>query len=312
MGNSFMEFPIQDRYYKYSHYLKNKFGEKVYKVSVDAGFTCPTRDGTISTGGCIYCNNTSFSSSDRQIDSLDEQITKGIQRLKKRNVNKYLVYFQSYTNTYAPVKRLESLYKKALQYQGVVGICIGTRPDCIDNRTLALLQDINQDKYVSLEIGIESVYDKTLEWVNRGHDFQTTRKTIQAIKKKDIHVSGHYILGFPTETRQEMMDSADHLNRLEIDAVKLHHLHIVKNTKLAEIYKQEPFELFTDQEWIDFVVEYLERLRGDIVIQRLIGDAQGDTLTAPRWEMNKFQVLAAIKERLKQRDSYQGARFENN
>ncbi|MCF7886108.1 MAG: TIGR01212 family radical SAM protein [Candidatus Marinimicrobia bacterium] len=303
-----MNFPLEHRYYKYSYYLKNKFGEKVYKVPVNAGFTCPTRDGHLGTGGCIYCNNASFSPTDRDIKSIDEQIEAGIQRLQKRNIYKYLIYFQSYTNTYAPCQKLEKLYRKALDYKGVVGLCIGTRPDCVGKDVLSLLNNINQDTYISLEIGIESVYNKTLEWVRRGHDFQTTQAAIARIKEKNIHVSGHYILGFPTETKKEMLASAEKINRLQIDAIKLHHLHIVKNTKLAKIYKKSPFELFSAPEWINLIVEYLERLDAGIVIQRLMGDARGDTLIAPQWDMNKFQILSAIKDKLAARDSHQGGK----
>ena len=305
-----MEFPIEHRYHKYSYYLKNKFGEKVYKVPVDAGFTCPTRDGSKGTEGCIYCNNTSFSPTDIKQKNVDQQIQAGIKRLRQRNVNKYLIYFQSYTNTYAPADSLERLYTAALDYEGVVGLCIGTRPDCISNDVLALLADLNKDTYVSLEIGIESIYDKTLKWVKRGHDYQTTKDSIAKIKTKNIHVSGHYILGFPTENGTEMLASAEELNRLGIDAVKLHHLHIVKNTRLAEMFKNKTFKLFSEQEWINLITEYLERLKGKIVIQRLMGDARGDTLLAPEWEMNKFQILSAIREQLAQKDSYQGAKVE--
>jgi hypothetical protein len=305
-----MEFPLEHRYYRYSYYLKKKFGEKVYKVSVDAGFTCPTRDGTLGTTGCIYCNNASFSPADRKVETIDTQIEQGINHLKKRGINKFLVYFQSYTNTYAPPAKLRKIYSTALEYEGVVGICIGTRPDCIDGEVLNLLDAFNKKTYVSLEIGIESVYDKTLQWAKRGHDFTTARRVIKKIKQKDIHVSGHYILGFPTESREEMLASAAEINKLNIDAIKLHHLHIVKNTELANIYKKSPFKLFTAEEWIDFVVEYLEHLKSDIVIQRLMGDARGETLIAPQWQMNKLEILNAIKKKLAGEDSYQGAKTE--
>lgn len=305
-----MTCPFKNRYNKYSDYLKDKFGEKVYKVSVDAGFTCPTRNGTISTGGCIYCNNSSFSPGNRSAADIDQQIENGIHRLKKRNINKYLVYFQSYTNTYAPIENLEKIYKKALQYDGVVGVSIGTRPDCIDEKVLALLDEINADTYVSVEIGIESIYDKTLQWANRGHDYQITKNTIAKLKTRDLHVCGHYILGFPTESRAEMLASTAELNRLGIDALKLHHLHIVKNTKLAKIYKNKRFRLFSEEEWINFVVEYLQHLKSEIVIQRLMGDAQGDTLIAPKWEMNKFQILSSIKNKLIEQDAYQGSKLK--
>ena len=301
-----MKFPVEERYYKFSRFLKNKFGEKVYKISLDAGFTCPTRDGTLGEKGCLYCNNSSFSEPEKSSKSVNNQVQEGIERLKQRNINKYLAYFQNYTGTYAPIDKLERVYKEALNHPGIVGINIGTRPDCIDKNVLKLLQDINQDYYVTLEIGIESVYDKTLKWCNRGHNFQTTQKAIRKAKTSGLDVVGHYILGFPTENRQEMNESADILTQLPLDGLKLHHLHIVKNTSLAQRYRQDPFDLFTAQEWIDFIANYLEHLRSDIVIHRLKGDARQDTLIAPEWNKNKFQIIEGIQNILAKRDSWQG------
>ncbi len=219
-----------------------------------------------------------------------------------------MAYFQSYTNTYAPIKKLEQLYKDALDFPEIVGLCIGTRPDCLNNDVLNLLSEINKDTYVSLEIGIESVYDKTLKWVNRGHDFKTTISAIERSANKGIHTSGHYILGFPTETIEEMLDSASILNSLPIDALKIHHLHIVKNTKLAKEFESKQFHLFTETEWVSFICDYLEILRSDIVIQRLVGDAQGDTLIAPHWKTQKTIILESILKEFFKRNTYQGIR----
>ncbi len=304
-----MQFPFEDRYHRYNRYLKDTFGEKVYRISLDAGFTCPTRDGTLGTDGCLYCNNASFAPQKRDTPppSIETQLQLAMPHLReKRKVKKVLAYFQAYTNTYAGVEHLRELYNKALQFPGVVGICIGTRPDCVGQTVLNLLQELNRDHYVSVELGIESVYDKTLQWVNRGHDFQQTRRAIQQCHQVGLHVSGHYILGFPTESRSEMIAAPHLLNALPLDAIKIHHLHIVKNTPLASLYHQSPFDLFSTREWITLVCDFLERLRGDIVIQRLVGDARGDTLIAPRWKLSKMQIINAIIAELAQRHSYQG------
>jgi radical SAM protein (TIGR01212 family) len=230
---------------------------------------------------------------------------------KKHQENKYFAYFQSYTNTYAPVDVLKKLYREALDFPEIVGLVIGTRPDCLPEDVLNLLSDISKDVYVSLELGIESVYDKTLKWVNRGHDFATTEKAVQKAHAKNINVAGHYILGFPTETRQEMLDSAKIINKLPLEGLKIHHLHIVRDTPLAKIYQENPFDLFHEDEWVDFIVEYLENLRPDLVIERLVGDAMGDTLIAPQWRSSKTQILESIRNNLEEKGSNQGGKYES-
>jgi len=303
-----MQFPREERYNRYNRYLRERFGAKVYRISLEAGFTCPTRDGTLGTTGCIYCNNASFVVPERASQtSITTQLQQAIPRLRqKRKVKKFLAYFQAYTNTYAPVDRLAELYNEALRFPAVVGICIGTRPDCVGPDVLELLQEFNRDHYVSVELGIESVYDKTLRWVKRGHDFEQIQKAVAECHQAGLHVSGHYILGFPMESRAEMIAAAGILNALPLHALKLHHLHIVRNTPLADLYRQKRFKLFNAREWVGLVCDFLERLRGDIVIQRLVGDALGDTLIAPCWKMSKLQIINAVVAELAQRDSYQG------
>ena len=288
--------------------MRKKFGEKVYRISVDCGFTCPTRDGKLGTGGCLYCNNASFAPQHQnKIVPVKEQIAAGIERLYKyRKIKKFLVYFQAYTNTYAPIEKLRRLYFEAIDFPEVAGIIIGTRPDCIDDDILKLLQEISHKKDVSIEFGIESVYDKTLEWVNRGHNFKTTMQAIKKAKESGLHVGGHYILGFPTESRKEMLASAGIINNLGIDAIKIHQLHVVKNTELAKLYQKKPFPVFNEEQWIKLVCDFLEQLDPGIVIQRLVGDAKGDTLIAPQWKQSKIEVLQAIKNELKTRNSFQG------
>lgn len=310
-----LPFPTEHRYYRYSQYIKDKFGKKVFRIGLDCGFTCPVRDGKISYGGCLYCNNSSFSAnSNGEQKSVKEQIAQTLSKnknSKKYKGNKYFAYFQSYTNTYAPLKELEKLYRESLDFPEIEGLIIGTRPDCLPNSVLDLLQDISQDYYVSLELGIESVYDKTLEWVNRGHDFATTEKAINRSAAKNINVSGHYILGFPTETRQEMLDSAKIINNLPLTGFKIHNLHIVKNTPLAKVYEKKPFKLFGEEEWISFICDYLERLRSDLVIERLVGDALHDTLIAPYFPSQKTLIIENIRRELEKRNSYQGGRIES-
>jgi radical SAM protein (TIGR01212 family) len=222
-----------------------------------------------------------------------------------------LAYFQAYTNTYGSVKYLEKLYRSVLDIPDVVGILIGTRPDCINDDILTLLHDISQHIYVSIEYGIESVYDKTLLWAHRGHNFDRTRRAIEQTKQFGLHVAGHIIFGFPTETRDEILQSAAILNNLELDALKIHHLHVVKQTALADLFAQSPFPLFTEREWIKLVCDFLERLRPDIVIQRLVGDAKPGTLIAPKWKIPKVELLRKIREELELRQSFQGYRLSH-
>lgn len=309
-----LPFPIEDRYFRYNYYLKQTFGGKVYRISLDAGFTCPTRDGTLGYGGCLYCDNRSFSPNYRKnLLPISQQLLQGIERLRKvRNANKFLAYFQSFTNTYAPVEKLDKLYREALKVPDIVGICIGTRPDCVNDEIFELLEEINKEVYVSIEFGIESVYDKSLKWADRGHTFEKTKWAIQKANEYGLHVAGHYILGFPTETKEEMLKSTEIINTLGVKALKIHHLHIVNGSRLAEVYKQKPFHLFNEYEWIEFVCSFLERLNPKIVIQRLMGDALSGTLLAPKWEMSKGEILRKIKKELESRGSYQGSEIIMN
>lgn len=306
-----LPFPIKDRYYRYSYFLKKKFGTKVYKIGVDAGFTCPTRDGTLGTRGCLYCNNLSFSVDRREgLKPLREQIIESIEKLKeKKKANRFLVYFQAYTNTYAPVEKLEELYAEALSFRDVVGLCIGTRPDCVNDRIFGMLSELNRDYFISIEYGVESVYDRNLDWAQRGHDFKTSVRAIEEAKRYGLDVAVHIIFGFPGESKQDILLSADKINVLPVDSIKIHNLHVVRNTPLEEYYRSRPFKLFSEEEWVETVVDFLERLRPDIVVQRLIGEAKNDTLVAPVWERSKSWVLSRIKDELVRRGTFQGYRY---
>jgi len=306
--NSPLPFPIEERYYRYSRYLRDRFGTRVSRIPIDAGFSCPTRDGTLGYDGCIYCNHASFApAAGEEKLSVAAQIDRWLET--RRPGRRYLAYFQSYTNTYKPVEELRRLYRSALQREEIIGLAIGTRPDCVPEDVLDLLAELARETYVSLELGVESVYDKTLDWVQRGHDFATTVDAVRRAKAHNLHVSGHLILGFPTETEREILQSADAINRLGPDALKIHHLHIVQNTRLAERYAEKPFPLFSETEWISLVASFLERLDPAIVIQRLCGDALGDSLIAPQWQLPKPELIRRIRAELQRRGTHQGYRF---
>ena len=306
-----LPFPIEEKYFHYSRYLHDRFQTRVYRVSIDAGFTCPTRDGSKGTNGCLYCSNDSFAPTRTEsLPSISEQVKNGMTLIQHfHKAKKFLGYFQPFTNTYAPIEKLEKLYREALSFPDVVGLCIGTRPDCISEEVLQLLESLNRDSYISVEFGIESIYDKTLAWTKRGHTFELTRRAIQSTKAHGLHVSGHLILGFPTETPEEMLATVNVLNDLDLDALKIHHLHVVKNTPLAKIFAEQPFRVFSESEWIALVCDFLERLRPDISIQRLCGEAKTGTLIAPVWNLSKSEIIEGIQAELTRRGTHQGFLF---
>lgn len=301
---------MSQRYNAFGPYLKNKFGTVVYKVNVDAGFTCPNRDGTLGVTGCIYCNNDSFRPSKcRPGLSLKAQIRNGLQYLSKRyKATKFLVYFQPYTNTYAPVAELERLYREALSEPSVIGLAIGTRPDCVDGEKIELLQSLAKDNFILVEYGLQSIYDKSLNYILRGHDYKTFLDAIDMTKGRDIHIGAHIIVGLPTETREEMLAMADEISELPIRFLKIHQLQIVKDTVLAEQYLREPFHTFDYEEYLDFIVDFIERLSPEIVIQRLFATAPDNILIAPRWGKTRQQIIRDIEERFIKRDAIQGSK----
>jgi radical SAM protein (TIGR01212 family) len=288
--------------------LQEKFGARVHKVSVHAGFTCPNRDGTVARGGCTYCNIVSFTpESARPKYSVRDQIDSGIAFVKKRfEAKKFIVYFQPYSNTYAPVGHLEMLYRDALDHPEVVGLSIGTRPDCIDDEKLHMLADLSRESFISLEYGIESVYDETLRLINRGHDFACTANAIRRTREFGLPVTGHTILGFPNETEAQMLASAGVINELKPDVLKIHNLHIVKHTELARQYAARPFKVFSFDEWKDLVIRYLERLSPEIVVERLHGEAPRDLLIAPRWNLSKAEIMQSLENEMRWRGTFQG------
>ena len=302
------------RYNTYRPYIKEKLGYRVNKLSVDMGFTCPNRDGNLAVGGCVYCNNDSFVPPyARARFSMHQQITNGMDYLRKRfKAEKFIVYFQSYTNTYDSVEKLEEMYRNALKYEDVIGIAVGTRSDCIDEEKISMFEELTKDYYVSLEFGIESIYDKTLEFMNRGHDYQSVLDAIEMSKGRGFEIGAHIIVGMPTETKEEMLAMAGEVSSLGIDVFKVHNLHIVRNTPLARMYKKEPFSLFNFEEYIDFIIEFLERLSPDMVIERLFTDTPHQLLIAPDWGKSHLQILQAIEAELERKDAYQGRLYQKS
>ena len=310
-------FPWGDnrRFNSYSSYFTREFGSRVQKISIDAGFSCPNRDGKISTGGCTFCRNDAFNPSYcRPEKSVRQQIEEGIEfhQRRYRRAKSYLAYFQAFSNTYKPINELEKIYREALSVEGVVGIVIGTRPDCLNEEILEMLNGLSTT--IILELGIESVYDTTLKRVNRGHTFACVKNTIEIVHKYGFHCGGHFIFGLPGETRDMMLNAADIISELPLTTVKFHQLQIFKDTKMADEYLANPsdFHLFTLEDYIEFVIDFIERLNPSIVIERFAGEVPPRYLVSKPWLNLRYdQVLALIEKRLDERNTYQGKYYKN-
>jgi radical SAM protein (TIGR01212 family) len=310
-----MNFPVTlhkrwhgRRYNSYNRLLKDTFAARVYKIGLRLDFTCPNRDGTVAVGGCIYCNNSSHTPQNYQPrTSVTEQLERGAAAIQRRHrADKFIAYFQSYTNTYGSVSKLEKLYREALDFRGVVGLSVATRPDCLPEDILDLLTDLSHHTYLWLELGLESMQDRTLRWVNRGHGLKEFVETVGRCKKSGLRVCTHLILGFPGESSAEILATTSLLNRLEIDGLKLHNLHVIKNTVLEKLYAAGGFTLSSQKEYVALVVDFLERLAPEIVVHRLTGETYRAITVAPEWSINKIGVHNAIYKELEERDSWQG------
>ena len=301
------------RYNQFSAYLKNKFGAKVYKITLDAGFSCPNRDGTISTGGCIFCDDGgSFSQAHSNLLSIEEQVNIGARTLHDRfKAEKFMSYFQAYTNTYKPVNELERIYKSALNHPDVVGLSIGTRPDCVEDDKLNLISEIAQDYYTWVEYGLQSIHNKTLKKINRGHDFDCFLKAYERTKEKGINVCTHVIFGL-WETRDEILETAQKLAELKVDGVKIHMLCALKDTKLAKLYENKEIDFMSEEEYVNLVCDFLEILPQTTTIHRLAGNGLKKNLIAPRWLGAKLDCLNKIDRELLKRNSYQGSKHFTN
>lgn len=302
------------RFNSYNSYFTREFGGRVQKISIDAGFSCPNRDGTISTGGCTFCRNDAFNPSYCHPEkSIRQQIEEGIEfhQRRYRRAKSHLAYFQAYSNTHKPVDELEKLYREALSVPGVIGLVIGTRPDCINKEILEMLRSISAP--IIIELGVESVYDATLLRINRGHDFATARRAIELTHSYGFPVGAHFIFGLPGETRDMMLHAADIISELPLTTVKFHQLQIFKDTKMADEYLagSADFHLFTLNDYIEFVIDFIERLNPGIVIERFAGEVPPRYLVSKPWLNLRYdQVLALIERRLEERDTYQGKYYK--
>jgi len=299
----------------FSAMMKNHYGGRIQKISLDAGFTCPNRDGSNGMAGCTFCNNEAFNPSYCiPQKSIRQQIEEGIEfhRRRYRRAEKYLAYFQAYTNTYKPLEELDRMYQEALAVPGVAGLAIGTRPDCIGDELLDYFVQLSQKKIILLEYGVESVYDQTLTRINRGHDFASSKRTINMTANKGLHCGIHLIFGLPGETMQMMLDSVDIISALPIRSVKFHQLQIFRNTKMAQEFIESPqdFHRFSLEQYIEFIVRYTERLNPSIAIERFAGEVPPRFLVSESWGNLRYdQVLRLIEKALKETDSYQGKHF---
>ncbi|MBO5828212.1 MAG: TIGR01212 family radical SAM protein [Paludibacteraceae bacterium] len=298
------------RYNDYSSYLSNIFPQRIQKISINAGFTCPNRDGKIGFGGCTYCNNQTFHPDYCQPEkSITEQLNEGINFFRKKYENqRYLAYFQAYTNTYDKLEILISKYEEALSHPLVVGIVIGTRPDCIDNLLLDYLERVSKTKYVMIEFGIESTDDDTLKFINRGHNFATARNAIIATSQRGIATGAHLILGLPKENKDIILKHAQNISELPLTCIKLHQLQLIKGTKMAQQYLKNPewFYLYSADEYIDLAIDFIERIHPDFVVERFISQSPTELLLKPSWGLKNFEFTAKLEKRMRERDSIQG------
>ena len=304
---------MPSRYYRFSSYLKDKFGCRVYRVPIDAGFSCPTRDGTLSTGGCIYCDSRGSAAAfaDRRLP-VREQLLRGMELMRRRyGAEKFIAYLQAFTNTYGPPEKLERIYRESTGHKNVVGLAIGTRPDCVSNKVLDLIASFVNRYDTWIEYGLQSAHDTTLRLIRRGHTVSRFAVAVEETKTRGIKVSAHVIIGLPGETREMILDTARYIASLPVNGVKIHLLHVLKGSPLAGLYREGKLNLLSREEYVSRVCDFLELLPPNVVIQRLTGEAPRDFLVAPLWASDKNSVLRAIDSELDRRDSRQGRRFHS-
>jgi hypothetical protein len=301
------------RYNDYPDFIRKKFGHRVQKLSINAGFTCPNRDGSKDIKGCAYCNNSTFRPDYCTPDkSITQQIEEGILFFTTRYPEmQFMAYFQSYSNTYGDRELLDRVYSEALAHPKIIGLVIGTRPDCVDDKVLDLISEKARNTFVTVEYGIESTLDKSLKRINRHHTWEDAAKTIQKTKERNIHTGGHLILGLPGESKQEMLSHASRLSTLGLDTLKLHQLQIVKHTTFATEFRKNPqdFDLFELEDYIEFCADFLELLHPQITIERFVNQSPRDMLIAPKWGIKNFEIVAKVEKRLRERDTWQGRSY---
>ena len=298
------------RYNELSAYLSAHFPFKVQKISLNAGFTCPNRDGTVGYGGCTYCNNQTFNPAYCKTEkTVTQQLEEGKQFFARKYPDmKYLAYFQAYTNTYGELQELKRKYEEALQVPDVVGIVIGTRPDCMPDELLDYLEELNRRTFLIVEYGVESTDNDTLKRINRGHSFEVAADAIRKTAERNIRVGAHIILGLPSETREMLIQQAGVLSSLPLTTLKLHQLQLIKGTRMAAEYESRPqdFHLYTADEYIDLVIDYIEHLRPDLVLERFVSQSPKELLIAPDWGLKNHEFTDKVKKRMRDRDSFQG------
>lgn len=298
------------KYHSLNYFLRNKFGEKIFKISIDAGFTCPNRDGKVGTGGCIFCSSRGsgdFTGKSRALKEQFEEV-KGIMEKKWKN-GKYIGYFQAYTNTYAPKDVLIKRYEEILELDDVVGIAIATRPDCLDDEVLEVLQEISKKKYIWVELGLQTIHESTGELINRGHDLKSFIDGVKKLRAINIDVVAHIIYGLPYETKDMMMETLDFVANSPIQGIKLHLLHVMKGTELENVFYNKGFDLLNMEDYVNIIADSIERLPENMVIHRLTGDSPRELLIGPKWSLKKWEVLNAIDKELKVRGTYQGEKY---
>ena len=301
------------RYHTLNYFLRNKFGDKVFKVSLDAGFTCPNRDGSISTGGCVFCSPRGSGDFAGISSNLVQQFEEVKEMMSKKwKDGRYIAYFQAYTNTYADVDILREKYYSVLNLEGVVGIAIATRPDCLSAEILDLLEEISKGKYIWVELGLQTIHQSTAEIINRGYPLDAYKKAVQELKKRNIDVVTHVILGLPGENKEEMLQTVEFVANTGTQGIKLHLLHLVKDTRLVQLYEKGQLQIMDMEEYVELVVDCLERIPEDMVIHRITGDGPRETLIEPKWSLKKWEVINAIEHQMMDRDTWQGNKYAEN
>ena len=302
---------MESFYNDFSSWIRSKFDFRVQKISIDAGMTCPNRDGKISRGGCIYCDNRTFNPSYcHKHDSITEQLNAGKTFFERKYPEmKYLAYFQAFTNTYAPLDKLKSYYEEALAVDDVVGLVIGTRPDCVSEELLNYLEELSKRTFVLVEYGIESANDDTLKRINRGHDFACCRKAVEETHKRGILVGGHIILGLPGEDAAESIRQAEIISSLPLDILKIHQMQIIRNTRLAEIYEKTPFHVYSVEEYIQLIARYIQHLRPSLVLERFVSQSPASMLIAHKWGLKNYEFTNLLHNYLKENDIKQGSEY---
>lgn len=299
------------RFHSLNYALKEEFGEKIYKVSLDGGFTCPNRDGKIDTKGCIFCSDAgSGEYAGTRGKSITEQIEEQLILISSKfPEGRVIAYFQNFTNTYADVKYLEKIYREALAHPRVVGLAIATRPDAMPDDVVNLLEDIARENFLWVELGLQTMHDSTAEIINRGYNLEIFDRKVKELISKKIKVVVHLIVGLPGEERSDMIESIEYLNKISVWGVKIHLLHVIRGTKLHTLYKTSSFKLVEEDEYIELICEFLSRLDSKIVIHRLTGDGSRDTLIGPLWSLNKRKTLNSIDKALKEKNLIQGCKL---